>query len=276
MSWSDIDLSALPPPTVIETLNFETVLAALKADLVVRAPDLSPVLDLESEPLVKLLEVVAYRELVLRARINTAGRATMMAYATGTDLENLAVNLGVTRLNGEGDVALRARAVLAPEGWSVAGPKGAYVFHGLSAHPDVADVEVTSPTPAQVSVRVLAKAGDPAPAVLNAVMLALNDSSIRPIGDRVTVSAATRVVYDVTAQLVLGAGADAGLVRAQADTNLRAYAVDRRKIGRKVSRAGIIGALMSAGCEDVVLTSPDNDVAGTAGVAGELGNVVLT
>jgi phage-related baseplate assembly protein len=275
MSWTDIDLSALPPPSVIETLNFEAVLAALKADLATRAPDLAAVLDLESEPLVKLLQVVAYRELVLRARINNAARANMMAYAVGADLDNLVANLGVTRLEGEGDTALRARSVLAPEGWSVAGPKGAYLFHGLSAHPDVADVEVTSPEPAQVLVRVLAKVGDPTPALLSAVMLALNDSSIRPIGDRVTVSAATRVVYNVTAQLVLGAGADAGLVRAQAEANVRAYANARRKIGRKASRAGIIGALMSAGCEDVVLNSPANDVAGAAGVAGELGLVVL-
>jgi phage-related baseplate assembly protein len=275
MSWTDIDLSALPPPLAVETLNYETVLAALKADLTARAPELAPVLDLESEPLVKLIEIVAYREIVLRARINDGARAVMMAYATGADLDNLAVNLGVTRLAGESDDAFRARAVLAPEGWSVAGPRGAYVFHALSAHPDVADIEVTSPAPAEVLVRVLAKVGDPSGAVLSAVVAALNDATVRPIGDRVSVVAATRALYGAEAQLVIGAGADAGLVRARAETNLRAWASDRRRVGRKASRAGVIGALMAAGCEDVVLASPLVDIGGQAGVAPELTTITL-
>src|SRR3546814_9711108 len=39
----------------------------------------------------------------------------------------------------ESDSDLRRRLVLAPEGYSVAGPEGAYIFHALSAHPDVLD-----------------------------------------------------------------------------------------------------------------------------------------
>src|SRR3546814_19943147 len=76
----------------------------------------------------------------------------MPAYATGADLDNLAALLGVTRFElepgdsvlgipavMESDSDLRRRLVLAPEGYSVAGHEGAYIFHALSAHPDVLD-----------------------------------------------------------------------------------------------------------------------------------------
>ena len=61
-----IDLARLPPPDVVETIDYEAVLSSMKADLMARAPELAPVLALESEPLVKLLEVAAWREMVLR------------------------------------------------------------------------------------------------------------------------------------------------------------------------------------------------------------------
>ncbi|MDO5641497.1 MAG: hypothetical protein Q4G26_03800 [Paracoccus sp. (in: a-proteobacteria)] len=49
-----------------------------------RAPQLGPVLDLESEPLTKLLEVSAYREMVIHARINDAARAVMLLSMLGS------------------------------------------------------------------------------------------------------------------------------------------------------------------------------------------------
>jgi phage-related baseplate assembly protein len=51
---SPIDLSRLPAPAVIEPLDFEQILSALKADLISRDPELADTLSLESEPLTKL------------------------------------------------------------------------------------------------------------------------------------------------------------------------------------------------------------------------------
>ncbi len=92
---------------------------------------------------VKLLELAAYREVRYRARVNDAGRAVMLAFATGSDLQaHLAALFGVQRLtiapaDPENDVAevkerdddLRARTQLAPQGYSVAGPEVAYISH---------------------------------------------------------------------------------------------------------------------------------------------------
>ena len=54
-----LDLSALPRPAVVETLDYETVLAELRADLLRLYPAAAEVIDLESEPLIKLLQVAA-------------------------------------------------------------------------------------------------------------------------------------------------------------------------------------------------------------------------
>ena len=53
---------------------------------------------LESEPIVKLLEENAYRELIFRQRINEAAKAVMVAYAIDGDLDQLGANNGVSRL----------------------------------------------------------------------------------------------------------------------------------------------------------------------------------
>ena len=95
-TFSAIDLSSLPAPDVVEALDYETILDAMKQDLVARDPSFSALL--ESDPAMKVLEVAAYRELNLRQHINDSARAVMLAHATSADLDNLAANLNVQRL----------------------------------------------------------------------------------------------------------------------------------------------------------------------------------
>ncbi len=84
-----IDLSQLPAPDVVETLDFEAILAERKATLISLYPEdeqeaVARTLTLESDPLVKYLEENAYREVILRQRINEAAKAGMVAYAIKT------------------------------------------------------------------------------------------------------------------------------------------------------------------------------------------------
>lgn len=74
---STITLSQLPQPDVIEVLDYEVILAERKAYLVSLYPAdqqaaLAATLALDSEPITKLLQENAYRELILRQRINEA------------------------------------------------------------------------------------------------------------------------------------------------------------------------------------------------------------
>lgn len=198
-----VDLSKLTPPKVLEELNFEDLLAERKSAFIALYPENEQSfwqarLSLESEPITKLLEENCYMQLLERQRINNAAQATMLAYATGSDLDVIAANFNVERKviqvadNQvippieevlETDTALRTRVQLAFEGLSVAGPRGAYIFHALSAHVNVADVSVISPQPAYVTVTILSNIdrGVANDDILNAVCKALNDDNVRPI-----------------------------------------------------------------------------------------------
>src|SRR5256885_8554081 len=94
-------LDALPPPGVVETLDFERILDAHRADLLARHPEAAEVLALESEPLNKLLEAHAYRELLYRARVNDVARAHLIAFAQGSDLDHKGAFYDVARRSEE-------------------------------------------------------------------------------------------------------------------------------------------------------------------------------
>lgn len=278
-----VDLSKLSPPAVIEKLNYEQLLASRKEAFVNLYPEAEREfwrarLNLESEPITKLLEENCYLQLLERDRINNAAQATMLAYATGTDLDVIAANFNVSRkiiqqANNqvtppipavyEDDTALRLRAQLAFEGLSVAGPRAAYVYHGLSAHSDVADISVVSPTPAHVVVTVLSRKGQGTAAedVLTAVRNRLNDDNIRPIGDRVTVQSATIAPYQIRAKLHIYRSPEYEPIKQVAQTNLEKYTEERHRLGRDISLSGIYAALHIEGVQRVELIEPSADIA---------------
>ena len=225
----------------------------------------------ESDPVVKLIQLFCYREMVLRQRVNDAARAVMVAYAKGADLDALAALFRVERFiitPADPDTAtpavletdddLRRRMVLAPEGYSVAGPEGAYIYHALSASADVLDASATSPSPGVVVVSVLSRSGDgTAPqATLDAVTAKLTDQGIRPLTDFVTVQSAAVVAFNVVATLYFFSGPDRSVVMAAAQARLDDYLANARRLGRDITRAGIIAALSPEGVQNVILQSP--------------------
>lgn len=126
-------------------LSFDDIFSAILADFQARYPDFSAFL--ESDPAVKVLEVAAYREMLLRNRINVAARAQMLAFSSGGDLDHLGAFCGVARLVGEGDEALRRRIRQRIMGFSNAGGADLYRYWALTASPEIADVAVDSPQP---------------------------------------------------------------------------------------------------------------------------------
>lgn len=96
----------------------------------------------------------------------------MLACAAGNDLDVIGANYNTTRLTitpaddstipptpavMESDTDYRLRIQQAFEGLSVAGSVGAYQYHGRSADGRVADISVTSPSPACVTISVLSR-----------------------------------------------------------------------------------------------------------------------
>lgn len=276
---STIDLSQLPSPTIIETLDFETILADVRAVMVAAFPEdqqaaVAAALALESEPLTIIAQAMAYRELLLRQRINEGAAACMLSHATGDDLDNIAANLDTERLIitaatdtadavTEGDEALRLRAQAAFEGMSVAGPSAAYEYFARSASGQVSDARATSPSPAEVVVAVLSTEGDGTASseLLAAVAAAVNDEEVRPLGDRVTVQSAEIIEYDIDATLYLYPGPESEPIINAAMASLQTFLADNdKKIGRDIVRSAISAALHVQGVQRVVINTPADDL----------------
>ncbi|WP_449568514.1 baseplate assembly protein [Lelliottia nimipressuralis] len=277
-----VDLNQLAAPDVVEELDFETILTERMATLVSLYPEdqqeaVARTLTLESEPIVKLLQENAYREVIWRQRVNESARAVMLAYAAGHDLDNLGANYNVERLVitpadettlpptpavMESDTDYRLRIQQAFEGMSVAGSTGAYQFHGRSADGRVADISVISPEPACVTVSVLSRENNGAASdeLLAVVRAALNDEDVRPVADRVTVQSATIVDYTIDAALYLYPGPESEPVLSAAKAKLQAYISAQHRLGRDIRKSAIYAALHVEGVQRVELAAPVADI----------------
>lgn len=275
-AFTAVDLAKLPFPNAVEVLDFEVILAEMLADYQSRDPEFTALV--ESDPAYKVLEVAAYRELLLRQRVNEAIKAVTLAYANDADLDQIAARYNVERLlidAGNPDVippipptyesndSLRRRVQLSFEGFSTAGPEGAYLFHALGSDARVLDADARSPVPGQVIVAVLSNVGDGvAPSdLLAAVNATLSDEEVRPLTDQVLVESAGIVNYAITAQLKLYPGPDATVVLDAANASAAAYAETNHRLGRDVTLSGLYAALHQEGVQNVVLTSPVADIA---------------
>lgn len=304
--FTAVDLARLPPPEAVQQIDFELIYSSMIADLVALGIDFDAFV--ESDPAIAILQLCAYREMRLRAEQNDSARAVMPALATGANLDQIAVRYFVQRLIitpatqpgehavMESDDDFRRRMLLAFEGFSTAGPEGAYIFHALSASPLVADASASSPTPddirqivldvlnvpgmdpglvadmtaaldaaawpGDVRVSVLARDGDgtPSEAVLDAVADKLNSTDVRPLTDNPTVLAAEILPYAVDMVVYTLAGPGAQVVIDTALERVTAYVASIRRLGRDVTRTGLIAAAHVDGVHSVVLASPAADV----------------
>ncbi|AJI86634.1 baseplate J-like family protein [Yersinia rochesterensis] len=277
-----IDLSQLPAPLVIESLDFDSLFAVRKEEFIALYPadqqnTVRLTLSFESEPIVKLLQESTYRELLLRQRVNEGAQAVMVAHAMGSDLDHLGANNGIERLTitpanpdaippiaavMESDDDFRMRIPQAFEGLSVAGPTGAYEYHARSANGRIADASAISPSPACVTVTVLSREGNGVASqdLLDKVFTVLNDENVRPVADRLTVNSATIVEYLIDATLYFYPGPEAEPIRTAAEARLKTYISTQRRLGRDIRKSAIYAALHVEGVQRVELAAPVVDV----------------
>jgi phage-related baseplate assembly protein len=276
------DLSKLPAPDIIESLDFEALFTRRKEKFISLYPaeqqsEVAKTLQYESEPIVKLLQESAYYELILRQRINEASHALMIAHARGNDLDNLGANFHVYRLviqpadNSvtpvisevkESDSDFRMRIQAAFEGLSVAGPRAAYEFYARSADGRVLDATAESHAPACVTLTILSREnnGIASNDLISIVADAVNQDNRRPIADRVTVKSVTLIEYEINAKLYLYPGPESEPIKKTAIANLQAYITEKHRIGRRINRSAIISALHVAGVQRVELLQPAQDI----------------
>ena len=278
-----VDLKKLPAPKVVQELSYETLLTQRKEKfLSLQESDemrqhWQARLQLESEPVVKLLEENAYLELLLRTNINESAKAVMLAYATGSDLDQLGALFGVTRLiiqaedlksnppttaKYEDDERFRTRIQMSLEGLTTAGSRASYEFHALSTSAKIKDVDVTSPTAGTVKVAILSTEGQGTANgdLIKAVKEQLNDEHIRPLTDTVLVESAVILTYEIQATITLYPSVLESVVMGNVNQAITSYVNKQHSLGIDITRSGIYAALHQEGVQNVKLTKPMDDL----------------
>ena len=130
-TYTAVDISKLPKPVVLEQLSYETIYSQMRDQMnglqpltftsegkvnLINAERVTaengeeyfkiPVandaglmyLEQESDPTARQLQIVAYREMLIRQRTNDASLAVMLAYAKGADLDQIGARFNVSRL----------------------------------------------------------------------------------------------------------------------------------------------------------------------------------
>ena len=267
-----IDLSQLPAPTAIEDLSFETILAAIKADFLARwdraradDPTLPAydTLDLETDPVAILMQSVSYREVLLRARFNDGLRQMLIAFATSTNLDHLGGYLGVLRQSGEQDDRYRKRIQLRPEALSLAGPEGAYVYHALTAVPELADASAIRSADGEVTVTLLASADNPQPtaAQIATVRAALDQAAVMPLTDTIIVRGPDVIDVAIAVELTLYPGPDGGIIRAAAEAALVKLKAVNTLLNQDLSLSAVYSRAHQDGVQAVRVISPASSIA---------------
>lgn len=191
--------------------------------------------------------------------------------------ENITITSGGADKEDDPEYADRIR--LAPNSFSVAGPKKAYIFHAYSVSSAIIDVSVTSPSPGEVKVYPLLTGGTlPTDDVLDQVEDYLMNEEIRPLTDFVEVLAPKAVEYTINVDfwIVSEDKTKSDAIRAAVDKAVEEYRLwQQSKIGRDILPARLVHNIIAAGAAriDAATMTPatftelaDDEVAQCTGV----------
>ncbi len=152
------------------------------------------------------------------------------------------------------------RIYLAPSGYSVAGPKDAYIYHTKSYSSAIGDVEVSSPNPCEVEVRFLmADTTMPTDALIEEVKDYLSDDSIRPLTDQLSVLKPTEQSFDIAFTYYINKTDIDKAVTIQTQVTLAVAEYIKwqtSKIGRDVNPSVLTQMVIDAGAKRVEVISP--------------------
>ncbi|MBQ3653688.1 MAG: baseplate J/gp47 family protein, partial [Synergistaceae bacterium] len=178
----------------------------------------------------------------------------------------LAVTNTTTTYGGsdtENDENYRERIQIAPESFSVAGPRGAYEYYARSAHQDIIDVAVIGPpdiAPGYVEIYPLMKGGElPSSEVLASVLEICNSDSVRPLTDCVSAHVPDTVSYSLNVKYYIDrakATQSAEIQEAVSEAVTGWVTWQRSTLGRDLNPSELYHRMIAAGAKRTEITSP--------------------
>lgn len=179
-----VDISKLDDPQFIE-IDAD----AITADIVALYEEISGKTLYPAQADRLMIDVIAYREMLIRTSINEAAKQNLLAFANGVMLDYLGDFFGVERLKNETDEQLRTRIRLAPESYATTGSRQAYIYHALSVDASIIDAQaVRRDDNGNIDIYILTADGLPHPELQQAVLDNVSDERKRPLSDLVFVN----------------------------------------------------------------------------------------
>lgn len=173
-------------------------------------------------------------------------------------VENIETSQG--GLDEEDDDSYRNRIHLAPEGFTVAGPSGAYEYFARQYSSLVSDVKVDSPSDGVVDIRILLRNGElPDSTFIEGITEYLSAKDRRPLTDHVQVSAPNKIYYDIELAYYISSEdiAQESLIKSRVEKAIEEYEIwQRSKIGRDINPSELIAKIRLAGAKRVEIISP--------------------
>lgn len=177
-----------------------------------------------------------------------------------SSVSNTTISTGGT--DEEDDDSLRERIRLAPESFSTAGCVDGYIYWAKSAHVNVGDVSVVSPSAGCVDIYIL-KADGTIPEGepwLNDVQLAVSAKDKRPLTDKVEVKTPTPNDYSINFEYYVSEDDELNVadIKVKVREAVHKYAKwQSEKIGRDINPDKLRSLVLNAGASRVILTSPN-------------------
>ena len=272
------ELVGLPAPDVLETLDYDTTLAAIVAQFRSRYPQYTSIV--EGDPGYSILQAIAWQETMTRKRINDAARAVLVTHAVGADLDNIGALFAVTRQVViaadpdadppveevlETDTRLRDRIINTLEA-IVPGSQAWYRNYALEADARVHEALILQTDPGEVTVYVQGIRPNTVPtsAILTAVDDYLNRDAHRFICDTVEVEAVGTVSYTVTATVTVRDGFVASEVLTKVKNAFDDFVEVREVVGKGIPLSAFYDAMVVEEVEAINLTAPSADVTVTS------------
>ncbi|MBI1495404.1 baseplate assembly protein [Halocynthiibacter styelae] len=277
--FTPIDLRDRAFPETVAQPDFERLLADYKRDLVALYPEVTEVVNSETDPLVIILQIVASEVVRMRGLINDEARKNTLAHGFGSSLDNFGDFWGLARhvLQAadpnarppvpevlESDADFRKRIQLAPEGLTSAGSSGSYIYHSLNASSEVKAAWPFRSGPGVVTVAILSNEGDgtASPALLQQVTDYVDGR--QPLCADHVFQSAQIIPYEVEARITFLPGYGTQELMEKCRVSVDVHCAQRHNLGVDITRAGLTHALFLDGVQNVELLSPAADVVCTS------------
>lgn len=171
--------------------------------------------------------------------------------------ENITTSSGGTEI--EENDSYRERIRIGPDGYSIAGPRKAYLFHVLTVNQGISDAYIdTIPGTGRVKIYPIMKNGGlPSDELLIEIEEALSNENIRPLTDIVEVYKPEEVNYNIDLTYYIDKGKDVSLIQDNVSKAIDEYILwQSGKLGRDITPDKLVALLIGAGVKRSEIRSP--------------------